>query len=77
MRAVSVTVEKMRKYKRGRYGRGEKRMSLYLTQELGDRIKAESEARLESQNMVVNKILENWFRASDREVDRLQFTKED
>ena len=52
-------------------------MSLYLTQELGDRIKAESEARLESQNMVVNKILENWFRASDREVDRLQFTKED
>jgi len=67
----------MRKYKRGRYGRGEKRMSLYLPKWLGDRVKAESEARLESQNMVVNKILENWFRASDQEVDRLQFTKED
>jgi len=67
----------MRKYKRGRYGLGERRLSLYLPKWLGDRVKAESEARLESQNMVVNKILENWFRASDRDLDRLQFTKED
>ena len=66
-----------RKYKRNRNGVDYKRLSIYLPQELAARVKAESEARLESQNMVVNKILQGFFKRSDRMVENIQFTRED
>ena len=66
-----------RKYKRNRNGVDYKRLSIYLPQDLAARVKAESEARLESQNMVVNKILQGFFKRSDRMVDNIQFTRED
>jgi len=66
-----------RKYKRNRNGVDYKRLSIYLPQDLAARVKAESEARLESQNMVINKILQGFFSSSDRMVDNVQFTRED
>ena len=66
-----------RKYKRNRNGVDYKRLSIYLPQDLAARVKAESEARLESQNMVINKILQGFFKRSDRMVDNIQFTRED
>ena len=66
-----------RKYKRNRNGVDYKRLSIYLPQELAARVKAESEERLESQNMVINKILQGFFSSSDRMVEKVQFTRED
>ena len=66
-----------RKYKRNRNGVDYKRLSIYLPQDLAARVKAESEARLESQNMVINKIVAGFFKRSDRMVDNIQFTRED
>ena len=66
-----------RKYKRNRNGVDYKRLSIYLPQELAARVKAESEERLESQNMVINKILHGFFSSSDRMVEKVQFTRED
>ena len=78
MKDVFVVGDEMsRKYKRNRNGVDYKRLSIYLPQELAARVKAESEARLESQNMVVNKILQGFFKRSDRMVDNIQFTRED
>ena len=51
-----------RKYKRNRSGEEYKRLSLYLPADLADRIRAESEDRLESQNMVASRMLRDWFR---------------
>ena len=66
-----------RKYKRNRNGVDYKRLSIYLPKELAARVKAESEERLESQNMVINKILQGFFSSSDRMVEKVQFTRED
>ena len=66
-----------RKYKRNRNGVDFKRLSIYLPKELAARVKAESEERLESQNMVINKILQGFFSSSDRMVEKVQFTRED
>ena len=66
-----------RKYKRNRNGVDYKRLSIYLPQDLAARVKAESEARLESQNMVVNKIIAGFFKRSDQMVENIQFTRED
>tara|TARA_Y100000310_G_C20605904_1_gene775456 strand:- start:89 stop:325 length:237 start_codon:yes stop_codon:yes gene_type:complete len=78
MKDVFVVGDEMsRKYKRNRNGVDYKRLSIYLPQELAARVKAESEARLESQNMVVNKILQGFFKRSDRMVENIQFTRED
>ena len=61
-----------RKYKRNRNGVDYKRLSIYLPQDLAARVKAESEARLESQNMVINKILQGFFKRSDEMVDNIE-----
>ena len=58
-----------RNYKRNRSSEEYKRLSLYLPADLADRIRAESEARLESQNMVVGKILAGFFSSDDRMVE--------
>ena len=49
-----------RNYKRNRSGEEYKRLSLYLPADLADRIRAESEDRLESQNMVASRMLRDW-----------------
>ena len=54
-----------RKYKRNRNGVDYKRLSIYLPKELAAKVKAESEGRLESQNMVINKIIAGFFKRSD------------
>ena len=78
MKDVFVVGDEMsRKYKRNRNGVDYKRLSIYLPHDLAARVKAESEARLESQNMVINKILQGFFSRSDRMVDNIQFTRED
>ena len=64
-----------RKYKRNRNGVDYKRLSIYLPHELAARVKAESEERLESQNMVINKIIAGFFKRSDQAVEA--FTRED
>ena len=46
-----------RKYKRNRNGVDYKRLSIYLPKELAAKVKAESEGRLESQNMVIKRLL--------------------
>ena len=66
-----------RKYKRNRNGVDYKRLSIYLPHELAARVKAESEERLESQNMVINKIIAGFFKRSDEMVEKVQFTRED
>ena len=58
-----------RKYKRNRNGVDFKRLSIYLPKELAAKVKAESEGRLESQNMVINKIIAGFFKRSDEVVE--------
>ena len=58
-----------RKYKRNRNGVDFKRLSIYLPKELAAKVKAESEGRLESQNMVINKIIAGFFKRSDEMVE--------
>ena len=78
MKDVFVVGDEMsRKYKRNRNGVDYKRLSIYLPHELAARVKAESEERLESQNMVINKIIAGFFSSSDRMVEKVQFTRED
>ena len=66
-----------RKYKRNRNGADFKRLSIYLPKELAAKVKAESEGRLESQNMVINKIIAGFFKRGDEMLEKVQFTRED
>ena len=54
-----------------------KRLSIYLPKELAAKVKAESEGRLESQNMVINKIIAGFFKRGDEMLEKVQFTRED